>query len=307
MSSFEAAEACPPTAATEKCYLSSTLLFSHSSSVVSLSPSPDPKFGPYLLVMASTIFHPQGGGQPSDVGTVQISPPPSSAASLSCPSGAASCVGSLTFTVTMAKSSGEVVQHFGTISDPSLPEEASLEAFYVGGLAVQSIDADRRLSSARLHSFGHALDAAMSSLGLLSSSLRATKGYHFPDGPHVEYDGVLPPSSSDAALPASLNAALAPLLEADVPTAVSSAAREERAEGGGHPAVVRVVKVAGYDIPCGGTHVPSTAFLKGITVTKVKSKKGVVKIYYDFDKGEEGCKHLVGLMGAMKAGGGEEI
>jgi len=46
---------------------------------------------------------------------------------------------------------------------------------------------------------------------------------------------------------------------------------------------IRVVTVAGWSSPCGGTHVKSTAELKerGWTITGIKSKKGVVRVKYN--------------------------
>ena len=45
---------------------------------------------------------------------------------------------------------------------------------------------------------------------------------------------------------------------------------------------VRIVTVAGWSCPCGGTHVRSTGVLKerGWSILGIKSKKGVVRIKY---------------------------
>jgi hypothetical protein len=43
----------------------------------------------------------------------------------------------------------------------------------------------------RLHSAGHLIDICMSNIGL--SHFDPGKGHHFPDGPFVEYKGVIPP------------------------------------------------------------------------------------------------------------------
>lgn len=45
-------------------------------------------------------------------------------------------------------------------------------------------------------------------------------------------------------------------------------------------AETRVVTVAGLSCPCGGTHVRSTRELEGVRVTKVKAKKGTLRISY---------------------------
>ncbi|QCP54708.1 alanyl-tRNA editing protein [Trinickia violacea] len=51
---------------TERHYLHSDKLEMHAS-VVSCSPAED---GTYQIVLSATLFHPQGGGQPSDLGTI---------------------------------------------------------------------------------------------------------------------------------------------------------------------------------------------------------------------------------------------
>ena len=44
---------------------------------------------------------------------------------------------------------------------------------------------------------------------------------------------------------------------------------------------LRIVTIDRFDpLPCGGTHVLSLSEIKGLTVTKVKSKKGRTKISY---------------------------
>ncbi|CAN0443394.1 unnamed protein product, partial [Discosporangium mesarthrocarpum] len=43
---------------------------------------------------------------------------------------------------------------------------------------------------------------------------------------------------------------------------------------------LRVVTVAGGSCPCGGTHVRSTGELRGAKVTKVKAKKGCLRVSY---------------------------
>lgn len=47
-----------------------------------------------------------------------------------------------------------------------------------------------------------------------------------------------------------------------------------------HGAATRVVTVAGLSCPCGGTHVGATRQLEGVRVTKVKAKKGTLRVSY---------------------------
>ena len=148
------------------------------------------------------------------------------------------------------------------------------------------VDGARRLKCARLHSAGHMIDVSMSRLGLLEG-LIATKGYHFDDGPYVEFKGDMSKETMDT-LPAKLSEQLAFLVAEDIPTEVEMMSREQAEEACGcdtstYPAKVRVVKVAGMPCPCGGTHVPSTAMVGKVTVTKIKKKKDVIKVSYILD------------------------
>jgi Ser-tRNA(Ala) deacylase AlaX len=56
--------AVPPT---EKLYLQDTYLFTCQSTVFAIE---EAREGFVAVVLAKTVFHPQGGGQPSDVGTL---------------------------------------------------------------------------------------------------------------------------------------------------------------------------------------------------------------------------------------------
>ena len=155
-------------------------------------------------------------------------------------------------------------------------------------------------SCARIHSAGHALDVAMAALGY---TIRPTKGFHFPDGPYVEYEAASAAErlSSEAkdALPAALTAKMAELSAASAadPASVGDtvvawlgkdAANDllQRFNGTGVDAamfpspdsLVRLTRLAGGWIPCGGTHVASVAAIGPVTVTRAKAKKNTLKV-----------------------------
>ena len=52
------------------------------------------------------------------------------------------------------------------------------------------------------------------------------------------------------------------------------------AAASGRGGVTRIVTVAGLACPCGGTHVRSTRQLEGVRVTKLKAKKGTLRVSY---------------------------
>eukprot|EP00611_Tribonema_gayanum_P032359 TRINITY_DN9626_c0_g1_i1.p1 TRINITY_DN9626_c0_g1~~TRINITY_DN9626_c0_g1_i1.p1 ORF type:complete len:224 (-),score=37.50 TRINITY_DN9626_c0_g1_i1:472-1143(-) len=219
-------------ASTERLYLQDTYSHACSARVVEVRDG--------AVVLDRTVFHPQGGGQPTDRGTLKLH-------------------NEVAFVVANVKADGDVILHFGQHGegDKKLQTGDEVEA---------SIDLQRRLQLARLHSAGHALDAAVRNAGF--AALTPTKGYHFEDGPYVEYEGAL--SVDDrATLVDKLNAELALLIEAAIETAVS------QSEAG-----LRVVSVGGCACPCGGTHVRSTAELRGLRVTKAKAKSGRLRVSY---------------------------
>ena len=51
------------------------------------------------------------------------------------------------------------------------------------------VEKDKRMLHSKLHSAGHLLDCAVDELGL--DHLVPTKGFHFPAGPYVEYEGIV--------------------------------------------------------------------------------------------------------------------
>ena len=152
-----------PRTGTDKLYMDNTTCFRcEEASVVSARASEDG--AQTIVVLDKTIFHPQGGGQPSDIGIVR------SADSM------------VVFRVAMVKEDRAtgIIEHAGTFEAGDLGALKQQRA----GLVLE-IEGPWRVSCARIHSAGHALDVAMLALG---HTIRPTKGYHFPDGPYVEYE-----------------------------------------------------------------------------------------------------------------------
>jgi Ser-tRNA(Ala) deacylase AlaX len=209
-------------------------------------------------------FHPQGGGQPTDIGTIDYAGEQKSMS---------------VSKVTLDRETG-VVTH-----------EGKGETFQVGDAVTVSVDADRRRILSECHTAGHVVDSAMARC---DSVLPANKGYHFLDGPYVEYKGSIPAEERERLL-TNLKQAFADLVEEDIATKIETLSREEAelvcnrvqqnfdlSEFSKGDAPLRIVTVAGWPCPCGGTHVQSTAELKerGWGITGLKSKKGVVRVKY---------------------------
>ena len=93
--------------------------------------------------------------------------------------------------------------------------------------------------------------------------VKATKGYHFIDGPYVEYEdsqNCLSAAEIES-LPSLLNIALQTIIQENIPTKVFYLDKSSAEELCGcdlklYPVnTIRIVEVAGHLCPCGGTHV----------------------------------------------------
>jgi len=198
----------------------------------------------WTVALDATPFHPQGGGQPADVGTLNAAAVVSVFAE-----GRAGCGGRIFHAL-------EAEPPFG-----------------VGDTVACKVDAAHRERSARTHSAGHLIDVAMQRVGV---TLEPTKGYHWPSGAYVEYAD--PPETRmsaperEALLP-RLQAALDELRAEDAPTTVEADA-----------AGTRIVTIGGLACPCGGTHVPSAAAIGRVTIEGLKKKgsgkKAALRVSY---------------------------
>eukprot|EP00903_Cladosiphon_okamuranus_P008880 g8502.t1 len=277
----------PPThfAVTQRLYFLDT--YKLVGEAVVLGVIEDEAQGP-AIILDRTIFHPQGGGQPSDRGTITW--------------------GSCTVSVEMVRDVGGVIHHFGAISGSASWPEA-------GRPASLALDGPRRLRHAALHSAGHAVDMAV--VGAVGAGVFSPlKGYHFEHSPYVEYHGALPEGLTKEVFIGKLNSELDKLVTANIATVVETGQGHDggevpspvedeatrgtgetrRASRGGtegragaegvsgatkkYGTETRVVTVAGLSCPCGGTHVRSTRELEGVRVTKVKAKKGTLRVSY---------------------------
>ena len=131
---------------------------------------------PVELQLDVTTMHPQGGGQPTDKGTITANIEGDGVAPYSATINK----------VTIDRATG-IVTHAGTIS---MPSNSSLDTdFFPSSTNVKvRVNAANRLLLSECHTAGHVVDAAMARCDKL---LPPTKGYHFLDGPYVEYKGAI--------------------------------------------------------------------------------------------------------------------
>ncbi|KUL85718.1 hypothetical protein ZTR_08518 [Talaromyces verruculosus] len=224
----------------------------------------------HVVVTDETIFHPQGGGQPSDIGT------------MTGKSG-------LTFTVTSVRMDlvcdGQVM-HLGRFE-----RGGAVRTFNDGETVVQEIDVDQRLLYSRLHTAGHVLGASVRHLVKDEvKDFAELKASHFPGAAACEFQGLIDSKWKDA-IQKKVDESIAARLPVTVewwdendfrtrgldyliPDSSLVAPGEK----------FRMVNIGGLDVyPCGGTHVETTDLCGHTTVKKIARKQGQSKVSYSID------------------------
>ncbi|KAK0333659.1 hypothetical protein LTS02_012325 [Friedmanniomyces endolithicus] len=249
----------------------------------------------FAITTGSTIFHPQGGGQPSDIGELLISQDGTQ----------------LTFNVLTVRTSATnslVVLHFGHFATDPPPTQN-----FSGASVKQLVNPDKRQLFSRLHTAGHVLGAATRTLlEDKVENLDELKASHFPDSAACEFqgsiDGKYKPEiqhavdemvSKDAEVRIAwwtkadfLRRGLGRLVPSDedwraIAIAVDEEGLEQPAEDGAvddERTRIRVVDIVGSEVyPCGGTHVSSTKQCGKVTVKKISRQKGNSRVSYLVD------------------------
>lgn len=216
--------------------------------------------GRVAVVLDATIFHPQGGGQPADTGAISV--------------------GGAKFLVEDVRTKDGVVFHYGRF------DEGCGHGFKEGENVSLEVDTERRNLNSRLHSAGHLLDICVHNVGLFH--LQPGKGYHFPDGPFVEYKGAIPPDQIQDKKN-ELEREANRLISEGAKVLASVFPYEEATKlcGGSLPSYIskdstpRIVKFGDNPGgPCGGTHVADISIINSLKVTNIRVKKGVTKVSY---------------------------
>ena len=214
--------------------------------------------GNHIVILDQTIFYPQGGGQPYDQGVIE-SP-------------------SAKFIVREVRFIDGVVKHIGSFENGG---------FSVGETVDLRVDADRRKLNSRLHSGGHVVDMAVTELKL---GWIPGKGYHFPEGPYVEYKGSMDGLDKEK-LKTDIETICNKFVVEKRETKLVFMAKDEMKSvcrfvpdyiPEGKPA--RVVMYGDFGVPCGGTHVNNLADIGQITVRKIKEEKGNIRVAYDISR-----------------------
>ncbi|MCK4608824.1 MAG: hypothetical protein KAT71_05045 [Gammaproteobacteria bacterium] len=206
------------------------------------------------VIVDETIFYPQGGGQPCDTGIITNKN------------------GEFQVTKVYLDENG-IVHHLGNFIKG---------AFNSGDIVDLVIDKERRDLNTRLHSAGHLIDCAVEQLNL--NYLKPTKGYHFPGGPSIEYEGAI--ENPETLLP-QLQRAVNSLIAQKLPIQIDELTEAEAKKHGLFVPKGKSARIVGFKgfkaCGCGGTHVKNSSEIGKIIIKKIKTKKGITKISYVLD------------------------
>lgn len=201
------------------------------------------QFG-HWVTLDQTIFHPQGGGQPSDQGTIN----------------------GLAVVGLFEEGHHGEIYHFISAMDA--------EKLAVGQTVNLEIDMKNRLHLAALHTAGHALAAVVEE----KYPLHTTKAHQYPGECSYEFK---PNASSDnppqlpdkEQMQNEIAAYVRNELKKKQPVVIHFDQKQER-----------TIQIGAYpQAPCGGTHLANTKLIDpdAFMVRYVRLKKGVYKIGYD--------------------------
>ncbi|SPQ96228.1 Alanyl-tRNA synthetase class IIc N-terminal domain-containing protein [Plasmodiophora brassicae] len=221
-------------------YFDDTYKFKSHARVLDVSPSDDE----VRIAVDRTIFHPQGGGQPSDSGTITT------------------CDGR-EFTVDSLSIDRETdtIWHIGKFANDA-------GTLAKGDEVTLAIDGARRRLHAMLHSAGHILDIVMAGI---RPDLAPSKGCHFPGNAWVEYIGKVDAGDRPDVV-RRLQSGIDDLIASSIPTTVVVQDDGKRTiQFGSHAPV-----------GCGGTHVSATSDFgpHRIVIDKIQAVKGGARVKY---------------------------
>lgn len=224
----------------------------------------------HVVITDVTIFHPQGGGQPSDQGTIQ----------------GGTGVKFQVETVRMAATTPGVALHLGRFADAAM-------SFAQGEQVTQNIDTEKRLLYSRYHTAGHVLGSAVRHLlEAKVENFDEIKASHFPGSASCEFTGLI-----DGKWKTEIQEKLDALIDEDLPVEIDWWDEEDFRKAGLERLIpdrsvmnmeaaekFRIVRIVGAEIyPCGGTHVDSTKACGKTIVKKISRSKGTSRVSYQLD------------------------
>lgn len=210
----------------KRLYWQNTYLFNHDAKITSLG---EDEHGHYIR-LNETIFHPQGGGQPSDEGTING------------------------IKVTKLRDLRDINEINHYVDD--------ISSFKVGDMVNLSINKEKRLAYAALHTAGHITAGILRTAYHYQEQISAN---HFPNQAKVDFklEGNVDKNSFEEKAQ-SVIADAKPVTE------------EYNADN------MRCIKIEGLCLdPCSGTHLSDTSQIIDYHIRKIEGKKGRLTIGYN--------------------------
>lgn len=237
---------------TELLYMQDFDVETCEAKVVSISQTED---GRTDMVLDQTCMYARGGGQDWDYGTISKD--------------------EAIFTIDEVRlDEVGIVHHFGIVTSGT---------FAAGDQVRCVVDHERRMINTRLHSAGHVLDMAVDSLGL---DWVGGKGQHYPDLSALEYTGTWDPEQAEK-LRAQIEQQANELIVKGSENKLLFMPVEEMhtvcryvPENIPRNKPGRVVMYGDFGIPCGGTHIRDIHDIGRVYATKLKEKKGIIRLTY---------------------------
>lgn len=218
-----------------------------SQAQVNILASGTDETGPYVI-FDKTLFHPQGGGQPSDEGSFSIH--------------------NIKFTVTkLVEEKGNLapIKHYYQ------SEQEASDLIKEGEVANQEINLEKRKLFARLHSAGHLFANIVNSL---YPEIDGTRGNHFPNQSFVvlskengKVENLTPQQKEE------ILAKILEIINQDIPVEILFDVDGNRS-----------IKIGNFkEFPCGGTHVTKTSEIGTFVIRSTKREKNDIKIGYNVE------------------------
>ncbi|MDO8451380.1 MAG: phenylalanine--tRNA ligase subunit alpha [bacterium] len=212
------------------------------------------------LILEKTIFYPQGGGQPSDKGTI---------------TGAAGSA-----KVKHVRLGGTEIIHECSL-DGTLEPHEDVDC---------TIDWELRYRNMRIHSAGHIVHEAVM---LVAPALIPRKGDH---GSHayIEYSGTLEPVERSV-----IQQKTNEIIERNIPLHTEFVTLSELKQRASYipehlpeNKPLRILTIEGFrPIPDGGTHVQNTSEVGSVTINEIEYTNGTVRVHYSVKPDQKIQKH----------------
>lgn len=216
--------------------------------------SVESKDGKEVVILDQTVFYPQGGGQPYDRGEIYNE--------------------DTKFIVEEVRFVEGEVLHIGHFDG---------RKFIQGEDVKCKVDKARRELHARLHSAGHVIDMAVNELGY--TDWVPTKGFHFPEGSYVEYE--IKSEVDKEKLKGELEQTIAEIISKNPKAETKFMEASELSsickfvpDYVPKDKPTRVVAYEGFGIPCGGTHVKQLKDIGKVSIRKLKTQAGTLRVSY---------------------------